>query len=122
MTIPELDVILSTINKVKDIPEYSIKDKLDALVYIVDTVKNVADEQKDEILKTCRYCKHCKQYYTNESWKVERKFDVSEESVWDPDPFAEPRSRRWQIEFDECTCPVGHKVRENIDHLYVIYD
>lgn len=122
MTITELDIILSTIEKVKDNPEYSIKDKLDALVNIVDKVTKAADKQKDKILKTCRYCEHCKQYYTKGSWRVERKVDVSEKSVWDPDPFAEPRSRKWQIQFDECTCPAGHKIRENINYLYVIYD
>lgn len=116
----ELDTIINIIEGIKDIPEYSIQDKLDALDKIKETVKKTTDKQEDKILKTCRYCKHCKQYYTNKSWKVERKFDVTEKSVWDPDPFAEPRSRKWQIEFDECTCPVGHKIRENINHLYEV--
>ena len=115
MTITELDTIIDTIEKVKDTPEYSIKDKLDALVFIIDTVKDVANKQKDEILKTCRYCKFCEQYYTNESWKVERKFDVSEVAIWD-----KPKNRKYQIEFDEYTCPTGHKIRENVDYLYEI--
>ena len=116
----QLDTIINIIEKIKDIPEYSIRDKLDALVDIVDIVNDAVDKQRDEILKTCRYCKHCKQYYLNEFWNVEKKIDISDEPIWDPDPFAEPRSRMWKIEFDECTCPVGHKIRENIEHLYVI--
>ena len=120
MKITELDTIIDAIKKVKDTPECSFKDKLEALDMIVDVVEDTVDKQRNKILKTCRYCEHCDQYYAKGSWKVERKFDVSEESVWDPDPFAEPRSRKWQIEFDECTCPVGHKIRENINHLYEV--
>jgi len=120
MTLSELDTIINTIEKVKDTPEYSLKDKLDAFDMIIDIVKDTVDKQRNKLLETCRYCKHCEQYYINESWKVEKKIDISEESVWNPDPFAEPRSRKWQIQFDECTCPVGHKIRENINHLYEV--
>ena len=120
MTLSKFDTLIDIIKSIKDTPEYSIQDKLDALDEIKEIVKDVADKQKNELLKTCRYCKHCNQYYINESWKVEKRVDISDEPIWDPDPFAEPRSKMWKIEFDECTCPVGHKIRENIEHLYTI--